>query len=134
MKALLLAVIFCATASLSGATTRPSLASSVLDSNGGPLAGVTVMVYHARVKIGYSTFCPSCYIGCGKRVITDARGAFEFKDLASDLSFTTLLADRVGYVPEITKSIDLGGIVGGRVAYPQRTAHRMMMLPDTLLT
>lgn len=105
MKTLLLAAILCTTASLLGATTRPGLTGTVLDSNGSPLAGVTVMVYHAGVKVGYSTFCPSCYIDCGKRAITDAKGAFEFKDLAPDLWFT-LLAARDGYVPEITKSID----------------------------
>jgi uncharacterized GH25 family protein len=105
MKTLLLAVIFCTTASLLGATARPGLTGTVLDSNGSPLAGVTVMVYHAGVKVGYSTFCPSCYIDCGKRAITDAKGAFEFKNLAPDLWFT-LLAARDGYVPEITKSID----------------------------
>jgi hypothetical protein len=63
------------------------------------------MIYHAGVKVGYSTFCPSCYIDCGKRAITDAKGAFKFEDLASDLWFT-LLAARDGYIPEITKSID----------------------------
>src|ERR1017187_5749070 len=105
MRTLLLAAIFCTTASLLGAPTRPGLAGTVLDSNGSPLTGVTVMIYHAGVKVGYSTFCPSCYIDCGKRAITDAKGAFKFEDLASDLWFT-LLAARDGYVPEITKSID----------------------------
>jgi hypothetical protein len=105
VKTLLLAAMFYTTASLSAANARPGLAGTVLDSKGSPLAGVTVMVYHAGVKIGYSTFCPSCYIDCGKRVITDAKGAFEFKDLSPDLWFT-LLAARDGYVPEITKSID----------------------------
>jgi hypothetical protein len=105
MRAPLLAAIFCTTASLLSAATRPVLAGTVLDSNGGPLAGVTVMVYHAGVKVGYSTFCPSCYIDCGKRAITDEKGAFNFKDLAPDLWFT-LLAARDGYVPEITKPID----------------------------
>jgi hypothetical protein len=105
MRALLLAAVLCSAASLSGATPHPSLTGTVLDANGGPLAGVTVMVYHAGVKVGYSTFCPSCYIDCGKHAITDAKGTFEFKDLAPDLWFT-LLAARDGYVPEITKSID----------------------------
>src|ERR1700690_3305420 len=105
MRAFLLSAILSFAASLFGATPRPNLAGKVFDSNGSPLAGVTVMVYHAGVKIGYSTFCPSCYIDCGKRVITDAKGAFEFKDLSPDLWFT-LLAARDGYVPEITKSID----------------------------
>jgi len=105
MKALLLAAIFWTTASPLGAVTRPGFTGIVLDSKGTPVAGVTVMVYHAGVKVGYSTFCPSCYIDCGKRAITDAKGAFQFKDLAPDLWFT-LLAARDGYVPEITKPID----------------------------
>src|SRR5258708_7286948 len=105
MRALLVAAILSSAASLFGATPRPSLTGTVLDSNDSPLAGVTVMVYHAGVKVGYSTFCPSCYIDCGKRAITDAKGAFEIKGLAPDLWFT-LLAARDGYVPKITKSID----------------------------
>ncbi len=91
--------------SLFGATSRPSLTGTVLDPNGSPLAGATVMVYHAGVKVGYSTFCPSCYSDCGKRAITDAKGTFEINDLSPDLWFT-LLAARDGYVPEITRPID----------------------------
>ena len=105
MRALLLAAMLSFATSLLGATPRPSLTGTVLDSNGSPLPGVTVMVYHAGVKVGYSTFCPSCYIDCGKRAITDAKGAFEIKNLAPDLWFT-LLAARDGYVPKITQSID----------------------------
>ena len=33
-------------------------------------------VYHAGVKKGYSTYCPSCYVDCGKRNITDNQGMF----------------------------------------------------------
>ena len=105
MKALLLTAILCCTASLPAATPRANLTGTVLDANGNALADVTVMVYHAGVKVGYSTYCPSCYLDCGKRVLTDAKGAFEIKDLAPDLWFT-LLAARAGYVPQITKSID----------------------------
>ena len=105
MKALLLTAILCCTASLPAATPRANLTGTVLDANGNTLADVTVMVYHAGVKVGYSTYCPSCYLDCGKRVLTDAKGAFEIKDLAPDLWFT-LLAARAGYVPQMTKSID----------------------------
>jgi uncharacterized GH25 family protein len=105
MSTLLLAAILSSAASLFGSTPRPNLTGTILDSNGSPVSGVTLMVYHAGVKVGYSTFCPSCYIDCGKRTITDAKGNFEIKDLAPDLWFT-LLAARDGYVPEITKPID----------------------------
>jgi hypothetical protein len=105
MKAFLLAAIVCCAVTLSAATPRPNLTGTVLDSNGNPLADVTVMVYHAGVKVGYSTYCPSCYIDCGKHAVTDAKGMFEIKDLAPDLWFT-LLAAHDGYVPKMTKSID----------------------------
>src|ERR1039458_8868276 len=96
MKALLLAAILCSAAALPAATPRATLTGTVLDANGNALADVTVMVYHAGVKTGYSTYCPSCYLDCGKRVLTDAKGAFEIKDLAPDLWFT-LVAARDGY-------------------------------------
>jgi hypothetical protein len=105
MRALVFAAIISLAAPLFGATSRPSLIGTVLDPNGTPLAGATVMVYHAGVKVGYSTFCPSCYVDCGKHTITDAKGAFEIKGLSPDLWFT-LLAARDGYVSQITKSID----------------------------
>src|ERR1017187_4621980 len=105
MKPLLLATLLCFTAALPAATPRPNLTGTVVDASGNPLPDVTVMVYHAGVKVGYSIYCPSCYLDCGKRVLTDAKGNFEIKDLAPDLWFT-LLAARDGYVPKITKSID----------------------------
>ena len=105
MRTLLLTVFSISTVLISGAATRPGLNGTVLDAYGSPLEGVAVMVYYAGVKVGYSTFCPSCYTDCGKRAITDAKGAFEFKDLSPDLWFT-LLAARNGFVPEITERID----------------------------
>src|SRR5664279_604791 len=105
MRVLLLAVILSSAASLFAAPPGASLTGTVLDSNDKPLAGVTVMVYHAGVKVGYSTFCPSCYVDCGKRAITDVKGTFEIKELAPDLWFA-LLAARDGYVPKITQPID----------------------------
>lgn len=105
MKALLLAALLGCTIAAPAATPRANLTGTVFDTAGNPLPGVTVVIYHAGVKVGYSTFCPSCYQDCGKRVMTDAKGAFEIKDLAGDLWFT-LLAARDGYVPKITKSID----------------------------
>jgi hypothetical protein len=105
MKRLLLTAILCCTTALPAAAPRANLTGTVVDTSGNPLPGVTVVVYHAGVKVGYSTFCPSCYLDCGKRVTTDAKGAFEIRDLAGDLWFS-LLAARDGYVPKITKSID----------------------------
>lgn len=113
MRALLIAAVFCCTALLSWATARPGLTGTVLDSNGAPLSGVTVMVYHAGVKVGYSTFCPSCYLDCGKRTITDKDGTFQFKDLAPDLWFTLLAArDGSSGVLSIPHSLPKDGATG----------------------
>jgi hypothetical protein len=63
------------------------------------------MVYHAGVKTGYDTSCPSCYADCGKRVITDDKGEFHIPSLAPDLWFE-LLAVRDGYIAEFAKKVD----------------------------
>ena len=78
-----------------------------MDSNGKPIAHATVLIYHAGVKVGYSTYCPSCYHDCGKRVTTDQNGEFVVKDLAPDLWFT-LLAVHQAYVPKISEKVDPG--------------------------
>ena len=105
MKTLLIAAILCYAAVSSAATPRANLTGTVVDADGKPVTDVTVMVYHAGVKTGYSLYCPSCYLDCGKRVLTDARGNFQIKDLAGDLWFT-LLAARDGYVPKFANKVD----------------------------
>lgn len=87
-------------------TTRQSFRSD-LTSEGKPLANTTVLVYHAGVKVGYSTFCPSCYRDCGKRVTTNQNGEFTVSSLDPDLWFT-LLAVHEGYVPLISEKVDPG--------------------------
>jgi hypothetical protein len=77
----------------------------VFDSSGRPISDATVMVYHAGVLNGYSTFCPSCYRDCGKRTKTDAAGNYVISKLDSMLWFE-LLVVRDGYAPEIIKIKD----------------------------
>jgi hypothetical protein len=64
-----------------------------------------VLIYHAGVKKGYSTFCPSCYADCGKRSISGPDGTFAFEGLAPDLLFE-ILAVRDGFQPVFIKNID----------------------------
>jgi len=93
---------------LAGAATaadRLTLTGKVTDAAGKPLAGATVMVYHAGVKQGYSTYCPSCYADCGKRTLTDAAGAFTIPSLSPDLYFE-LLVVRDGYLPAFVSKVD----------------------------
>lgn len=105
MRNRLLIVSLIATSPVSFATDRVTLTGRVTDSLGKPLEDATVMVYHAGVKKGYSTFCPSCYVDCGKRTATDRTGAFTIKNLDPDLWFE-LLVIRDGYAPTFIKKVD----------------------------
>jgi hypothetical protein len=93
------------------AETRSALSGRVLDGDGKPIAHATVMVYHAGVKVGYSTYCPSCYRDCGKRVTTDHNGNFNITGLAPDLWFTLLVVQE-GYTPVISAKLDPDKISG----------------------
>jgi hypothetical protein len=55
------------------------------------------MIYHAGVRNGYSTFCPSCYSDCGKRAVTGQTGSYTFASLDTELQFD-LVVVRDGYV------------------------------------
>jgi hypothetical protein len=101
-----LVATFCfATATLTVGGPRLTVSGKVIDSVGQPLSNATVMVYHAGVKIGYSTFCPSCYEDCGKRTRTDAAGFYTFTKLNSDLWFEVLIV-RDRYAPAFVKVTD----------------------------
>jgi protocatechuate 3,4-dioxygenase beta subunit len=76
---------------ISLAADRVTLTGKVTDSSGKPLEDATVMIYHAGVKKGYSTFCPSCYVDCGKRAVTDQTGSFTIPKLDPDLRFELLV-------------------------------------------
>jgi hypothetical protein len=95
-------LIFSAVAFGANAVT---LKGKVTDVTGRPIEHATVMVYHAGVKTGYSTFCPSCYADCGKRTFTDADGTYSFTNLNPDLWFE-LLVVRDGYGLVSIKKVD----------------------------
>jgi hypothetical protein len=105
IRVLFAAAFWLATATVALSSPRLSITGKVVDSFGKPLSGATVMVYHAGVKIGYSTFCPSCYADCGKRTRTDVAGSYTFTKLNSDLWFQ-LLVVRDGYLPTFVKAND----------------------------
>jgi hypothetical protein len=96
---------FLAVFGVTTAANRVTLTGKVVDSNGKPLGHATVLVYHAGVKTGYSTYCPSCYVDCGKRALTDAAGAFTIKDLSPDLLFELLVVSD-GHFSTFVKSVD----------------------------
>lgn len=85
--------------------TRVTLAGRVTDVGGKLLENATVMIYEAGVKRGYSTFCPSCYVDCGKRAVTDRTGAFIFTNLDPDLWFKMLVIHD-GYTATFLNKVD----------------------------
>ena len=106
-------------AAVSVAQDRATLTGRVTDATGKPLQHAIVIVYHAGVKTGYSTFCPSCYSDCGKRTLTNAEGAFTIAGLSPDLFFE-LLVVRDGYRPEFVKRVDpVGGPAATAVLQPR---------------
>lgn len=70
---------------------RASITGKVVDATGAALENATVLIYKAGVKTGYSTFCPTCYVDCGKHTTTAADGAFQLNGLSPDLLFTILV-------------------------------------------
>jgi hypothetical protein len=83
---------------------RATITGMVVDGAGQPVDHATVLVWHAGVKSGYSTYCPSCYVDCGKRAFT-TKGAYTIQGLDGDLKFR-LLVVREGYVPAFVGYFD----------------------------
>ena len=70
-----------------------------------PIAGATILVHSAGVRTGYDLFCPTCYVDCGKRAVTDAQGGFSIPSLSPDLIFN-LLVVREGYGAGFIRKLD----------------------------
>jgi hypothetical protein len=84
---------------------RATADGSVEDAEGRPVPNATVLVYSAGVRTGYSKFCPTCYVDCGKRAMTDANGHFTITGLDDALTFN-LLVVRDGYAPKWIPALD----------------------------
>jgi len=100
---LLLIVFFYGRTAL--AAQRVTAAGRVLDADGKPIEHAAVLVYSAGVKKGYSIFCPTCYVDCGKHTFTDSDGKFTIPGLNSDLFFN-LLVVREGYSAKFVDKVD----------------------------
>ena len=94
-----------ATASMLCGNELVTATGRVVDGGGKPVEHATVLVYEARVKKGYSLFCPTCYTDCGKRSSTDADGNFAIGGLSGDLLFTFLVV-RDGYSTVYLTKVD----------------------------
>ncbi len=90
---------------LSFAADRPNITGKVTDVSGEPLGHAMVMVYSAGVRTGYSTFCPTCYVDCGKHTLTGSEGNFNITGLSPDLVFN-LLVVKDGYAATFVNKVD----------------------------
>jgi len=86
------AFILVAAALLAQPATRPTLAGTVVDAKGEPVAGARVDVSTAAPKVGPGVFCPSCYLDCAKSVRTDPQGRFLIAGLDPALKFRILVS------------------------------------------
>jgi hypothetical protein len=105
LRLLVITVASAVTALNSTDASRVTVSGKVTDKAGRPLEHATVLIHHAGVRKGYSTFCPSCYADCGKRAVTGPDGSFVIKGLDPDLLFE-LLAVRDGFQPLFLKKVD----------------------------
>jgi hypothetical protein len=69
------------------ATDRPTLRGVVRGSDGTPLGEARVMIHTAQPRVGTSSFCPSCYLDCGRSATTGPDGRFEIPHLDPALLF-----------------------------------------------
>ena len=96
-----------------------SISGKVVNAEGSPVDNATVLIYKAAVKTGYSTYCPTCYVDCGKHVLTSSDGTFEIGGLSQDLLFT-LLVIHDGHATATVERVDPEKGIGGPVTIKPR--------------
>ena len=97
----------------------PNLTGQVTDGEGEPLRDARVVIYSADVKEGTSPFCPTCYVDCGKRDVTDNSGRFRIENLDPSLLFRVLVVGK-GYQPKFVEEVDpLGGALAITLDQPK---------------
>ena len=77
----------------------------VLDTDRQPVENAAVRIYTAKVRIGTSPYCPSCYADCGKWARTDEKGRFIVHSLDPELLFDILVVAE-GYGPKSIDNVD----------------------------
>jgi beta-lactamase regulating signal transducer with metallopeptidase domain len=85
--------------------TPPNLSGVVKSADGKPIEGALVTIYSAGVRVGYSSYCPTCYADCGKRAATAADGTFTIEKLDPSLVFRVLVIVK-GYEPKFAAKVD----------------------------
>ncbi len=88
-----------------GASERVTANGQIVAPDGKSVEHATVLVYEARTKNGYSVYCPTCWIDCGKRTTTDADGKYSIPGLSPDLVFKFLVVKK-GYRTVFVDKVD----------------------------
>jgi hypothetical protein len=86
-------------------SARPAISGKVSDRDGKPLSGVSVIIWTAGPKKGYSTYCPGCYADCGKRAKTDTQGEFSIGRVDPTLRFNLLIVGE-GFAPLDVRKVE----------------------------
>lgn len=89
------------------ANEKATIAGKVVETSGKPIEHATILVYEAGTRKGYSIFCPTCWVDCGKHTTSDGEGNFTITGLDPNLWFT-LLVVHDGYSAAYLKEIDPG--------------------------
>lgn len=84
---------------------RPNITGTISDAAGKPVKDAMVFVWTAGPRQGTSSYCPSCYPDCIKRVTTTADGSFTISSLDPELLFRLLVACP-GYSAEFINKVD----------------------------
>src|ERR1700674_5265017 len=108
MRSLALSLLVTASLFYAGvavAAERVTAVGKVVDADGNAIEHAAVLVYSAGVKKGFSLFCPTCYVDCGKRTLTGADGTYSIAGLNPDLVFNFLIV-REGYNATFVDRVD----------------------------
>lgn len=104
-RTLLIACTCAIMSSGASALTSGDIEGIVSDANREPLSQAAVFVYSARLKKGYATVCPTCWVDCGKSALTDRQGRFVLHELDGKLKFRLLIV-KGGYVSGEVRGAD----------------------------
>ena len=81
------------------------LSGQITDANGAPIENAIVAISTAKPRVGPATTCPSCYVDCRRRSLTDDNGRFRIEGLSSKLLFRLAIGGS-GYQGLLTDPFD----------------------------
>lgn len=87
------------------APPRPALVGTVTSDSGKPVRGAMILIRTAAPREGTSATCPSCYLDCGKKAVTDGRGRFEIASVDPKLTFNVLVLAK-GFKAKLLSRVD----------------------------